>query len=878
MRLSRTRICPLVVVFMTCITVALAGENWTQFKFDSRHSGNVPDRSVTTPLGLIGAVPLTDAVFTAPVVKDGRVYVVDGAGVAFCIDGETLEVLWKFESRGGKANCNNVSSPALVGDFLHVGTMAGSYYVLEASSGKVVKEHRWGDPIFSTPVVANNRAYIATLGSRVYALNPDGNVCWGWDFLRDYRSFRGDRWNGADWVKHVERNKNQRRVKFRDLFCCTRNLAVHKNTVIVPAGGVVVWLEDKGQSVAFKAVSMPESKPMDSWRRATLGLAVGENGEVYKQWHILDNNGSVEILSFKDGQFKVGGVPGTRTGTGGAHMGVCSVSLRDKAVYRTRPQEGFGFCRHVLGRGRGGGYLGGYPAIAPPILLRDHGVYGGLDGSLYVVPLDGSKKVWSFKTAFGKAISAPVAVCDGRIYFGCDDGYLYVLGPNGRAPLPTKDLELWRIRSPLAGKWTDSRFDWFTSYGDWDNRNANNHGIKPPFKLKWVRRYKGSTKHSSTCGGGRMYTHTSEGQIFAVEQETGRQVWRRYFPGTRISWTSALYHKERLLIPQTGRKCFLRCLDAATGELLWEAPFSGSAGWLRQQPPVVYKNLAIYMFGTGKYRPDGGRGSWLFPEWKKDYYAEGHQPLVRACDLKTGKEVWTTNFSKFGEGGDGAGLCLMADRLYYSCFFGSATAKDGTRRPPGVTAALDPNTGKIIWSTTEYSTRGMSTISGRDGRLYLGGFFPHNANEKRPFVACLNAEDGSLIWKSGPIREARRVITVGEKYLFTHASKKRGYLIDKASGKALGDPVGYYKCCRFTISEPYLLAVNMDIYDLSNRNKLVSTGPPMDTCECIGAFVSNGRVMYTAHGFGMQASQVCGEEAAAFTAPWEVKGDAADKR
>ena len=74
-----------------------------------------------------------------------------------------------------------------------------------------------------------------------------------------------------------------------------------------------------------------------------------------------------------------------------------------------------------------------------------------------MVPLSGSGKVWSFKTAFGKAISAPVAVCDGQVYFGCEDGYLYVLGPDGKAPLPSKDLGLTVIRSPLTTEFTDPK-------------------------------------------------------------------------------------------------------------------------------------------------------------------------------------------------------------------------------------------------------------------------------------------------------------------------------------------------------------------------------------------------------------------------------------
>ena len=116
-----------------------AGETWPQLKFDGRHSGNVPNRTVSVPLGLLGARPLTDAVFTAPVVDGQHVYVVDGSGVAFCFEAATLRPVWQVTTRGGPKNCNNVSSPALAGGYLHFGTMAGVYYVIEAASGKVAR-------------------------------------------------------------------------------------------------------------------------------------------------------------------------------------------------------------------------------------------------------------------------------------------------------------------------------------------------------------------------------------------------------------------------------------------------------------------------------------------------------------------------------------------------------------------------------------------------------------------------------------------------------------------------------------------------------------------------------------------------------------------
>ncbi|MFB0554089.1 MAG: PQQ-binding-like beta-propeller repeat protein [Phycisphaerae bacterium] len=839
---------------------AYSDENWLQFKYDCRNSGNVPERSLNTPLGLVGAVPLTDAIFTAPVVADGHIYVVDGSGVAFCLDAKTLRVDWKFQSAGVKSNCNNVSSPAVAEGYLHFGTMAGSYYVLDMVSGTVVKEISCGEPIFSSPVVSNGRVYFATLGSRVYAIEPDGTICWVWDFVKERLVFNANRWSGHDWPKH-----KGTRVTRNEQFCCAKNLVAYGKTIIIPAGGSVVWLKDAGDSAKVHTIHEP--------RNTTLGLSIGEDGMVYRQWTLLDNGGRVDTFRLDDDKVQSGYVRGTETSTRGGLLSFCSVSLRGQDVYRCRPEEGFGFCKHSPDQEQPQ-HLGGYPSIASPIILRDKVVYGALDGSLYVVQLSGSSEVWSFKTAFGKAISAPAAVCDGKVYFGCEDGYLYILGPGGKAPLPLKNLQVWKVRSRLTSKLADGKYDRFTSFGNWANTNLDTQGIAPPFKISWIRRYEGTTKHFSTFGGDRMYTHTAEGQIFAVEQETGRLLWRRYFPGVHICYTSPLYYKERLLVPQAGlSQCLLRCLDAANGKLLWEAPFSGSPSWNRQLPPVVYKrdparrepNLAIYMFSSGrygKYAPKEAeeRINWLFGHQDNPGFPKSHKPLLRAYDIDTGKEVWTNDFSDFGSGGDDAGICLMDGTLYYSCYFGhSAKNRRGLPSAKGLTAAIEPQTGQVIWLTTKYFVHGGCTISGENGRLYLGGY--NKLEDGNSFVWCIDARDGSMIWKSEPVREAIQVVTIDPRFLFVHAQYRNGFLLNKDTGKIITTLTQGYKCTRFTLSEPYLLGSNMDVYDLSdvNKIKLISSGPRIDPSECIGTTVSNGRIFYTCHGGGLQVGLVCGK-------------------
>jgi len=614
-----------------------------------------------------------------------------------------------------------------------------------------------------------------------------------------------------------------------------------------------MWLDDLGDRADPRAAYCSKREAA-----ATLGLSVGGTGAVYRQWTQRDNNGSVAVLRLDDGKVAESHVPGTATSYKGAgSLSFSSVSLRDGDVFRCRPEEGFGLLRHSVSEEGEPKLLGGPGSIAPPILLKNSAVYGGLDGRLHVVPLDGGPAAWSFRTAFGKAVSAPVAVCDGRIYFGCEDGYLYVLGPEGEAPLPTEALGLEKVRSPLTGRRTDSRFDWYTSFANLANTNASEQGIEPPFRMRWIRRYEGTSKHMSVCGAGRMYTHTAEGQIFAVEQETGRLLWRRFFPGVHVSYTTPLYHDGRLFVPQAGlEKCRLRCLDAATGNLLWEAPFAGSPSWNRQLPPIVHKNLVIYQFGTGKYSAD----KWLFEHQSTFGFPKEQKPLVRAWDVDTGKVAWTRDFSQHGAGGDDAGMCLLDGTLYYSCYFGG-------KGPTGVTAAIEPQSGRVLWTTTEHSVHAGCTVSGADGRLYLGGYNPVEGELNR--VWCLDARDGSLVWKSEPVKRAIHAITIGDDFLFTHAQYVNGYLLDKENGRILSTLTKGYRCTRFTLSEPYLLGPNLTMFDLSQENKLVSCGPALDVLECIGAMVSNGRVFATTNSGGLQTSLSYGPEAASTVPHWQ---------
>lgn len=880
----RPAILMLAALLAGAFTKAGPAADWPQLQGDALRSGNAAEATLPEELNLSATAALTDGIYAAPVVADGMVHVVDGSGVVFALDAGTLRERWRFATEGGSGNCNNVAAPAVVGGYLHVGTTSGFYYVLNRRTGALVRKLDCREPIFSAPAVGNGRVYFATLGARVYALEPEGEIAWTWDFVQEVVGFTGNRWLGADWVKF-----RGDRVNWKDHFVCSRDICLVDDVVVMPAGGRTVFLKDIGKEPRLRVVAEIPSYAGKEYP-ATFGQSADADGNVYVQWHRRDNAGRVEKIRQVGDSAVFDFVKGTETAI---HMhgllSMSSVAVRKGEVFRTRPEYGIGLSRHSQSSGESK-TLSEHPSITPPVVTRNHVVYGGLDGSVHIASLTGGR-TRALKTAFGAPITAPLAVSDGRVYAACEDGYLYSWGRGGKASLPTRDLGISKVRSPLTGPMAASEFNWYTNYGDAAGSNANDQGLEPPLRMRWARRLEGTVKHLPVCGGGRLYTHTAEGQVIAVEQDTGRLLWRKYFPHVYLSFTSPLYIDEKLLIPQGGLKqSLVRCLDAKTGDLLWEAPFTGSPGWSRQFPPVVHDGIAMYASGSGEYAAQGSEKAFTFkgaPEPTKDgrevnswiyantipYYPKDHRPRVWAWDVRNGKLLWEKDFSEYGNGGNDCGISVLDGKLYYSVFFGYATSQKKRRGLKtdhnGLTACLDPKTGEVLWLTTDYYLTSKCTLSARDGSVYIGGYNRAKEGTDDRFVWRLDAGTGKLIWKSEAVTSALNVVTVGEKYIFSNALRGKGNVFDRETGKVVASIGHNYACCRFTLSEPYVLGANMDMIDLSQDGKLVSTGPAIDSRECLGAVVSNGRIFYTSQASGFVVSQTYGEASKKLPAAWE---------
>jgi hypothetical protein len=71
------------------------------------------------------------------------------------------------------------------------------------------------------------------------------------------------------------------------------------------------------------------------------------------------------------------------------------------------------------------------------------------------------------------------------------------------------------------------------------------------------------------------------------------------------------------------------------------------------------------------------------------------------------------------------------------------------------------------------------------------------------------------------------------------------------------------------VSEPFLLGANMDMIDLVERLQARLDGPAIDSRECLGSVVSNGRIFYISQASGLETSLLTGRESATLGAPWD---------
>ena len=284
-------------------------------------------------------------------------------------------------------------------------------------------------------------------------------------------------------------------------------------------------------------------------------------------------------------------------------------------------------------------------------------------------------------------------------------------------------------------------------------------------KLYLVTRYKPET--------------TEEGeQVVCLDAKTGAELWSHHHnvflsdaPAERVGWSSVIGDPATGNVFWLGLGCQFKCLNGATGEVVWDHAMSEEYGMLstyggRTNFPIVIDDLVII--------------SGVMTQ-----YGENAVPAHRfvAFDKRSGAAVWFLSTQLRPED-------TTYSTPFLTVFNGQAAMVFGAG--DGFVYAVQPRTGKVIWSY-DCSSRGINTpVLVADGIVY-GGHREQNTADPRILGAIFaidgNAEgeikEEALKWKinAHSVEGSQPVLVNGRLYVCEDGGKLS--VIDPATGKIL---------------------------------------------------------------------------------------------
>jgi outer membrane protein assembly factor BamB len=263
-------------------------------------------------------------------------------------------------------------------------------------------------------------------------------------------------------------------------------------------------------------------------------------------------------------------------------------------------------------------------------------------------------------------------------------------------------------------------------------------GVKPPFDKLWRFTDRPLLEFPPIYVGGKLYFVNNSGYAYALDADTGKELWKRRIG--RLNASSPAYYRHRLYIVNLVPGHIVK-LDAKTGRVIWKRNLPGRA----ESSPVVIdrtvyfgcENGELFAMSTGKGQvrwstPLGGPIKSAPAYYGGRLYVGDYGGHMNAVDAKTGELVWQSGSLGPGYGGSGAFYSTPAV-AYGRVYAGNNDAR---------VYSYDISDGALAWSysTGGYAYSGPTVANTRHSppTVFIGSF---DGN-----VYALNAKDGGVRW------------------------------------------------------------------------------------------------------------------------------------
>lgn len=381
------------------------------------------------------------------------------------------------------------------------------------------------------------------------------------------------------------------------------------------------------------------------------------------------------------------------------------------------------------------------PVVSTPVVSGNQLLVAAENGNLYSFDLASRKFSWLYHTEAGIA-STPV-VARGKIYFLSRDGFFYALEQ-------ATGKRLWRFATGGEGR--------FAAVG----------GYGLPTEMGPVPDPWDFYLSSAVVHDGKVYFGSTDKNLYALDAETGEQVWS--FTADEAIHSSPVIKNGKIFFGTWGTKLF--ALNVNTGSELWH--FQGGTDpqhfamqGITAAPVVDNNNVYVgardgFMYairqgdGALLWRYDAAN-SWVLASAALDdkniYIATSDTGLFLALDKKTGLEKYRADTRLWTY----ATPLLVQDRY---AFVGTMA---------GELYGFDKNTGKKIWyyQTAEGRADINDIVDGKTGKLRGEKLFAPEMQTQAgvELVKSLGAFIASPIWVNNQLIA---VTATGEILLFDY--------------------------------------------------------------------------------------------------------------
>jgi outer membrane protein assembly factor BamB len=243
----------------------------------------------------------------------------------------------------------------------------------------------------------------------------------------------------------------------------------------------------------------------------------------------------------------------------------------------------------------------------------------------------------------------------------------------------------------------------------------------------------GGSRSTPTVDSGMVYTIAPQGQLAALNADTGEIVWSKDFKkdygGSHGSWEyaeSPLVDGPHLVCTPGGRQATIVCLDKKTGKEIWKSAAGGQAGYASiviSNAGGVKQYVTLLAAGTVGVEAASGKLLWSYDKLGKNT-ANIPTPIVLGDQIFTlagyGKGAALLTLTKKGDTFD------VKEEYYESklrnkhggaVIVGNYVYADTDDR--GTPYCADWKTGEVKWTAKPGKGRGSASVAYADGNLYI---------------------------------------------------------------------------------------------------------------------------------------------------------------